>query len=213
MKESVLENGWVHPWVLKNVRRLTLPVPYKHKSGAVTFVTLDDEVATQIAARLGTSDTTTVHDKKDDVRKTTEAPLQKVEEAHSHSVQSSTTRTNGAPIRDSSTVPTFVFRPQSAEAFGRPLPDGRFVVLAGSTAMRNGSPHVKRDIYDRDKMVREGILVPDTDHERYRFSRDYTFNSNSKAAGVIKDGNASGPTLWRDSSNGETLKDFLSRGK
>jgi hypothetical protein len=104
----------------------------------------------------------------------------------------------------------FVFRPETAQAYGRPLGGGEFVILAGSTAMRHGSPNVKRDAYERDRLVREGVLIPDTDPGRYRFTRDYIFTSSSKAAGVIKDGNASGPSLWKDDKTGRSLKDYLS---
>lgn len=104
----------------------------------------------------------------------------------------------------------FVFRPQAAQAYGRSLPDGRFLVCAGSTAMRNGSPLVKRDRADRDALLRRGILVPDSDPRLYRFTQDHVFGSSSKAAGIVKDGNASGPQLWKDTRTGMTLKDHLS---
>lgn len=42
---------WNTPWVLADVRRLDEPVPYRHPSGAVTWVTLDDDVALEIADR------------------------------------------------------------------------------------------------------------------------------------------------------------------
>jgi hypothetical protein len=101
----------------------------------------------------------------------------------------------------------FVFRPERAQAHGRPLPDGRFVVRAGSTAMRNGSPIVKRDRGDRDGLIRSGVLTPDTDPALLRFSADHIFRNSSNAAGVIKDGNASGPTLWKQIKTGKTLRD------
>jgi hypothetical protein len=103
----------------------------------------------------------------------------------------------------------FVFRPQAAQAYGRPLPDGRFLVCEGSTAMRSGSPLIKRDLPDRDALLRKGILVPDGDPLLYRFTQDHAFSSSSKAAGVIKDGNASGPQLWLHVKSGKSLKDFV----
>lgn len=75
--------------------------------------------------------------------------------------------------------------------------------------MRRGSPNVKRDAYERDSLVRAAILIPDTDPGLYRFSKDYVFTSSSKAAGVIKDGNASGPSLWKEVKGGNSLKDYL----
>lgn len=100
----------------------------------------------------------------------------------------------------------FVMRPQKAQAFGRPEADG-FLVQKGSTAMQNGSPRVKRDREERDRLVRQGVLEPDSDPDLYRFSRDHLFNSSSVAGGVVKDGNCSGPQSWRRPSDGKTLKE------
>lgn len=43
---------WCIPWVLSDVQALARPVPYKHRSGAVIWVELDDEVATQVNTQL-----------------------------------------------------------------------------------------------------------------------------------------------------------------
>lgn len=43
---------WNTPWRLADVRRLTTPVPYRHPSGAVTWVTLGDDIARAIASQL-----------------------------------------------------------------------------------------------------------------------------------------------------------------
>ena len=102
----------------------------------------------------------------------------------------------------------FVMRPQKAQAFGRPEANG-FMVRQGSTAMLDGSPRVKRDREERDRLVRQGVLVPDSDPDLYRFSRDYLFGSASVAGGVVKDGNCSGPQSWRRPSDGKTLKNAL----
>lgn len=102
----------------------------------------------------------------------------------------------------------FVFRPERAQAFGRPT-DGGFTVRIGSTAMVNGSPKVKRDRPLRDKLLREGVLVPDGDPDLYRFTRDYEFTSASAAAGVIKDGNSSGPQQWLHETTKSSLQDML----
>lgn len=100
----------------------------------------------------------------------------------------------------------FTMRPQKAQAFGRPEKNG-FLVRLGSTAMLNGSPRVKRYREERDRLVRQGVLVPDTDPDLYRFSRDHLFGSASAAGGVVKDGNCSGPQSWRRPSDGKTVKD------
>ncbi|MER8911524.1 hypothetical protein NKH99_28380 [Mesorhizobium sp. M0854] len=52
MLDDVMANGWIYPWVLANVRALPSPVPYRHKSGAVTFVTLEREDVEAAARQL-----------------------------------------------------------------------------------------------------------------------------------------------------------------
>ena len=107
-------------------------------------------------------------------------------------------------------MPTYTFSPQSAVAHGRPTGSRKFIVLAGSTAMANGSPRVRRDRPLRDSLVRAGVLLQDGPHH-YRFAQDHEFSSASEAAGIIKDGNASGPQLWIDRSTGRSLRDDRKR--
>ena len=80
---------------------------------------------------------------------------------------------------------------EQALAFGKPVPSG-FVVRRGSTAMREGSPNEKRDRPERDRLVEQGVLVPDENQALFRFSVDHVFNSQSRAAGVVIDGNSNG---------------------
>ena len=105
----------------------------------------------------------------------------------------------------------FVLRAQKAQAYGRPVDDG-FLVRKGSTAMRNGSPIVKRDREERDRLMREGVLALDGDAELFCFSRDHVFGSPSAAGGIVKDGNCSGPQSWRRNSDGKTLQKALNDG-
>jgi len=102
----------------------------------------------------------------------------------------------------------YVFCPQRAQAHGHPVDDG-FLVKAGSTAMRNGSPMVKRDREERDRLVRTGVLVLDSDAELFRFARDHVCSSASQAGGIVKDGNCSGPQSWKNVVSGKTLQDDL----
>lgn len=44
---------WNIPWKLADVRKLGSPVPYRHKSGAVTWVELDEHASTALARQLG----------------------------------------------------------------------------------------------------------------------------------------------------------------
>ena len=104
---------------------------------------------------------------------------------------------------------TFRYRSHGAQAHGHILPDGSFLVLSGSTALKNSSAAKKRDREERDRLVRTGVLVPHSDPELLVFTRDQEFSSPSRAAGIVKDGNASGPQLWIDIATGKTLKDLL----
>lgn len=49
---AAFDGGWRKPWVLANVRRLAMPVPYKHRSGAVTWANLDTDVVAAVRAQL-----------------------------------------------------------------------------------------------------------------------------------------------------------------
>ncbi len=77
--------------------------------------------------------------------------------------------------------------------------------------MAEGSPRKKRDRPLRDKLLRDGVLCADKDPELLRFTRDYEFTSASAAAGIVKDGNASGPQLWKDEKTGRSLKEAFGR--
>lgn len=89
-----------------------------------------------------------------------------------------------------------VIRKELAEAYGKQTSGSEFLVRAGSTAMREGSPKVKRNREERDRLVQQGVLVPDANSELFRFSRDHLFSSMSTAAGVVIDGNSNG-SHWK----------------
>lgn len=101
----------------------------------------------------------------------------------------------------------FEIRKEKAVAQGRLVPGG-FLVLQGSTAMRDGAPLVKRNRDERDELVRLGILVEDDDPDLYRFSRDHQFSSRSAAAGVVIDGNSNGD-IWKAMGVAEAGGDTL----
>jgi hypothetical protein len=203
MLDEVITNKWLHPWVLADARRLPRPVPYRH-AGGVTFVTLEQSVLDAIAAQeVGTN-------AAENSRSLT--PERPALVDRSPDGAEPLTKPPAITLRTLATSElVFEFRPEKAQAYGRPLAGKEFLVLKDSTAMRHGSPNVKRDEDDRDRLLRQGVLVPDIDPDRHRFARDHVFSSSSKAAGVIKDGNASGPSLWKEPSTGITLRDYLAR--
>ncbi|WP_109152946.1 ASCH domain-containing protein [Azospirillum sp. TSO5] len=51
--EEVIAAGWLAPWELARARCLTGPVPYRHPSGAVTWVDLSPEVTALIERQVG----------------------------------------------------------------------------------------------------------------------------------------------------------------
>lgn len=199
--DEVIKNKWVHPWVLADARRLAKPVPYRH-GGGVTFVTLEQSVLDAISAQEEGTNAA-----KNSRSLTPERPAPVGGSRGNAEPLSKPPAT--APCTSATGELVFEFKPQKARAYGRPLADGDFLVFKDSTTMRRGSPNVKRDEDDRDRLLRQGVLVPDVDPDRYRFARDHVFSSSSKAAGVIKDGNASGPSLWKEAKTGRSLKDYL----
>jgi hypothetical protein len=206
MLEEVLAAEWTHPWVLANARRLPSPVPYVHKPGAVTFVRLESHVAAAILRQGMMS----APDEKP-LPSATEPPKAVAKASHAAEPRNAAASTPRNPPSPSAAPNTrlFCFRPEFAQAHGHPLPDGRFLVKAGSTAMREGRPKIKRDRAVRDQLVQRGILMPDGDLRLFRFTVDHAFSSASQAAGVVKDGNASGPNLWIDETTGKSLRDPL----
>jgi len=97
---------------------------------------------------------------------------------------------------------------EQALAFGKPVSSG-FVVLQGSTAMGVGSPNRKRDRPERDRLVQWGVLVPDENPALFRFSVDHVFSSQSRAAGVIIDGNSNG-SHWRPATLNPPIRPEMS---
>ena len=88
-------------------------------------------------------------------------------------------------------VDWFKIEKEQAVAFGCEHRDG-FLVSKGSTAMKIGSPNKKRDRALRDKLIQEGVLVPDKNPALFCFAVDHVFTSKSAAAGVVIDGNSNG---------------------
>ena len=62
--DDIIRSGevakWSTPWVLSDVRRLPMPVPYAHPAGAVTWVNLTEDVSRAIAGQLSDAPRTSV---------------------------------------------------------------------------------------------------------------------------------------------------------
>lgn len=104
-----------------------------------------------------------------------------------------------------------ICRINSLRAYGYRTADG-FLVLKGSEVAPDVRPSVARHapwiILLRKQLIAQGALVSRRD--RAVFTEDVEFSSPSRAASVVRGGNANGLTEWRDDS-GVLLKDIESR--
>lgn len=93
-------------------------------------------------------------------------------------------------------------------AYGNRSQEG-FVVFKGSEAVLKPRKYAAQTrnwtFLQREKLLKSGILVPESD--RLRFTQDYQFASPSAAAAIVRGGNASGLTSWRN-SEGKKLRDI-----
>ncbi len=93
-------------------------------------------------------------------------------------------------------------------AFGYRTPGG-FLVLKNSEAIAELRPsaakHAPWIALLQRQLIRDGVLVPSG--EKLVFARDMEFPSPSRAAALIRGGNANGQTEWRD-AEGSTLKEI-----
>lgn len=206
-----IENNWVFPWVLTDVIRLPKPVAFSQRAGAVKFVSLDRDIGGILAAF--------VHEPIVTVPAAVERPLPASPRPEPVSpVYVAPPRPSASTTRPTSFSsaqvdgPVFIYAPLKAHARGIPTGGKRLMVLKGSTAMRAGSATKRRDEDYRDGLVRQGVLAPSNDPALLVFARDHAFDSASRAAGVIKDGNASGPQQWMHPETRKTLRDYFDQG-
>lgn len=90
--------------------------------------------------------------------------------------------------------------------------DGEFTVLAGSTARLKGTAggHSYRGL--REKLERDGTLVPSPDGATMRFSRNQVFASPSAAAAVVTGRSANGRNEWVAYKGSLTYGDWQRQG-
>ena len=102
----------------------------------------------------------------------------------------------------------FTFATAGVSAIARETDDG-FVVLANSTARRNGTetfPEGYRIL--RDQLLKDGHLTVGNDPETLRFATDVAFASPSAAASVVAARSASGPREWKIQGTGQLYRDW-----
>jgi hypothetical protein len=90
--------------------------------------------------------------------------------------------------------------------------DGEFTVLEGSGARVawSGVEHAYKVL--REKLVREGALVPAHDGRAMRFARDQVFASPGAAAAVVVGRTANGRSDWKIQGSGVSFGDWQAQG-
>jgi hypothetical protein len=90
--------------------------------------------------------------------------------------------------------------------------DGEFTVLEGSGAREawTGVEHAYKVL--REKLAREGAIVPGHDGSAMRFARDQVFASPSAAAAVVVGRTANGRTDWKIQGSGVSFGDWQAQG-
>lgn len=90
-----------------------------------------------------------------------------------------------------------------AKSVGSPSTEG-FIVFKGSLFMGSEQPSLAESIHEeRQRMLSDGLLIKEGDF--YLLTKDYVFNSSSRAATVTLARSASGPSEWK-TENGISLK-------
>jgi hypothetical protein len=107
------------------------------------------------------------------------------------------------PPRSAPRTRQLTLRAKGIEARGHESAQG-FVVLKGSTAVKNEAPSIHAYLSDlRAQLVTQGVLA--NRGKEYELTQDYAFASPSGAAGVMLGRSANGRIEWSD-SDGKTLK-------
>jgi len=96
-------------------------------------------------------------------------------------------------------------RAKKIEARGYDGTEG-FVVLAGSTAVKEEVPSIQAYMSELRRVLLERVVFEDGG-ESYRLAQDYTFNSPSTAAGVLLGRSSNGRVEWKN-ADGRSLKDI-----
>jgi Domain of unknown function (DUF4357) len=74
--------------------------------------------------------------------------------------------------------------------------DGEFVVLTGSQALKDPGYTTNSYASLKADLIRQGVLIPESDGKTYKFTHSYPFKSPSAAGSVVLDRNTNGRTRW-----------------
>ena len=119
--------------------------------------------------------------------------------------------TASASVPASSPVFELHLKKEGIIAMAREI-DGEFTVLEGSGARVawTGVEHAYKVL--REKLVREGAIVPGHDGRTMRFARDQVFASPSAAAAVVVGRTANGRNDWKIQGSGVSFGDWQVQG-
>ena len=112
---------------------------------------------------------------------------------------------DGENVKDA--PPLFEMSPVGTTARAKEM-RGRFIVLKGSTARKQGISSWSSYRSLRDQLVQDGKLGDSPDSEYFVFNDDVEFASPSAAAAVVFGGNQNGRMAWRVVETGQTYKDW-----
>jgi len=85
------------------------------------------------------------------------------------------------------------------------LSDNGFIVFEGSQAVKEDRKSSTRIKAKREQYLENGLLIENESH--LVFAQDFEFTSPSAAAAIIRGGNSSGPSNWKNMA-GLSLKDM-----
>ena len=115
------------------------------------------------------------------------------------------------PARSSSPLFTLLLKKDGIAGRAREI-DGEFTVLEGSGARVawTGPEHAYKALHQR--LVHDGVLVPEPGGASMRFARDQVFASPSAAAAVIAGRQANGRVDWKIDGSGTSFGSWQDRG-
>ena len=116
-----------------------------------------------------------------------------------------------APVPASSPVFELRLKKEEITAMAREI-DGEFTVLedSGARAAWTGVEHAYKVL--REKLAREGAIVPGLDGRTMRFARDQVFASPNAAAAVVVGRTANGRNDWKAQGSGISFGDWQAQG-
>ena len=85
-----------------------------------------------------------------------------------------------------------------------------FVVQSGSLAREWDKQYANGSYGARlhERLIEQGVLVPEEQGDRYKFKENYAFTSLSAAASVVKGYPASGLQLWKHRNTNRSYKEW-----